>query len=229
MFMLQTKEDTNINYRDDPAFNRIIIVLQKYQNVIIDGMEDQMSVIHKIQEQNKTILDDYIQIISNDINITKSITEAMTPCDIHKCPFIQQYYNHTTMGQDKNSVIKDDEDIIHINLFNFIHCNLLHPSMVIDNETDKGIICKKRMQAKYSLHLQKKHETNLDRLRGYMMESDIKTNHVQSVCAFWRDQEYDTDAIENDIDNNSNLYNLHPSCHQSIVRYFYISKCMSNS
>ena len=208
---------------------RTIKLLKEYQGLMADGIEYQMDLINKIRAENHTFLDDYIHITTDHGDIMEILNEELKACNIHYCPFIQQYFNYTTSGNEYVSN-QEDEAIFYINLFNSIHCNLMHPSITINPETKHGMTQQKRINDKFNVVINNQNETTMDRLYDYITQSSQSSkSDLYQLQQYFQDEEYDTDIIQYDIQpqSSSNIkQNIHQVVFASLQQYFYISKRM---
>eukprot|EP01084_Bolivina_argentea_P116020 206227_1 len=118
------------------AIHRIVSFLQHYKHMDEEIENDEDKLIQLYEETYSELLDDFIRVTTQHVNEIDDIYDMIINndsievniCDAYKCNCSSRH-NRNRMLDFKNSASNDVQDIKHIfvrNLFDKIHCYILH-------------------------------------------------------------------------------------------------------
>eukprot|EP01084_Bolivina_argentea_P051376 94496_1 len=229
------------------SIDRLIEAVNYYESLT----NDKLSLIEYCHNSYTMLLDDYIHFVTNHNNetdldfmfnkliTTKENDDVSTYCNQIHCSYLRRHHRQRRIG-DNHTLEHDDELLFYIDLFDSIHCFAYHlydktPRIMRQqndtNDYKEQYNSKDETSSnnKFLINVQEddiQDLTMIDKLLIHLRKSREDTSYVEN---WWKTNEYDSDAIEYDINDdskyNSNLWmhlqNENDSVHQLIKNYFY--------
>ena len=213
---MESNEETNLtkkcnNEEECVHLDRVIKLLKAQSNG---------SLIESFQQEHDSIVNDYIHIITKHQPLQQqTILHHDLKCDADKCQITQNQSQTSTSG---NLPDNDEQYSFYRDLVYALHSYLLHPNITI----------KSRRNSRFHIIIQDRKETKIEKMHRFISNTAENGNdHVSSFQRFIDDEEYDSEAIVDDVGMDETTESNIALCVDetiatSIRKYIYLSKCM---
>eukprot|EP01083_Nonionella_stella_P047374 126779_1 len=236
-------------YKRCDAIQRIAKALKYYQSLRIHFL-GQNSTSHDEQQFMefchviyKALLDDYIHIITTHDDELTHVSQLIMmnlydACDVNTCASISRHYNHGTHTNEDGHEHNHDL-VFYVQIMDSIHCYLVHSydtglrktkqSLKPELSTTSLDMYRRLSRKKFNIDMHHfTHHIFRDDLYTFMLQkSGMNPQQISDVWHMFTDEEYDTDAIQNDIEwtqNGSNIaHDCNTKCYDTLVRYLSIN------
>ena len=189
-----------------------------------DNEAAQTNLRELFDKHHKSILDDYIHIISNHNHLASKMKyiDGDIHCDEHECIVLQNFEKGQTKSGEQ--VFEDNDFSFYKDLMTTLHCYLMHSP----ESMNKNYQAMTRFQA--ILLVDDKSTPLLDQLHDFLLKH-AKEEDTDKIERFIMDEEYDSDALKIDIEIRpktknriSNIEIFDESMAKIIRQYLYLSK-----